>query len=350
MPPRTKQPAPHFELADEDNDSMEDFEMDMVAGVAASTSLNAPVTPSEVAMLRSPRASPADELLALPAPAAGGGGDDPAATAAASPSSPVPPRSMRQAQRHYVCESDNESGDEDNDPPWQCDEEIDAKIPGRTSSSRGHSLTSMASSLFKTAGYDDVIALAHADLRFDIDGYSNIYRSEAVLRELERVTGDLRIPIHPIGADFAKQRMLYDPARFAMIGLAQPESRRGMGIAIERNKHGWSLDELGMHVDYMGFLTAVLTAEMVDTGLDKVHKFLTVEADGQHYAAKGLQRLDFGSHGVWVPHSSVMFYKLIQAAVHCELAIVIFDFGQKAMCAAASHHPHIPLTALHACG
>ena len=75
----------------------------------------------------------------------------------------------------------------------------------------------MANGLFVEAGYPNLDALADADKRFDIDGFSIIFRGETMQRDLERATGDLRIPIHPIGADLAKQRMLYDPARFATV-------------------------------------------------------------------------------------------------------------------------------------
>ena len=51
-------------------------------------------------------------------------------------------------------------------------------------------------------------------------------------------------PIHPLGADFAKHRGLYDPGVFAMAGLAEPTMRRGDGVCISRNKYGWSYDQV----------------------------------------------------------------------------------------------------------
>ena len=65
-----------------------------------------------------------------------------------------------------------------------------------------------------------------------------------------------------------------------------------MGIAIERNRGGLSLDDVGTQVDLGGLWGRTsLTADLVDGGLNQVHKFLTVEADGQHFAAKGLERV-----------------------------------------------------------
>ena len=336
MPPSALEPT------SDDPDSLEDDEMDEVAAAAAPSAFNNPMAfnnPSfnqaHAALLRSPRASP---VLALPAPGVEGGGDDTDPAAAAAASSAVLQRSRReQAYRQYECESRSSSSES-----AEGDADTSPARPPAAQPKKPPSLVSMANGLFVEAGYPNLDALADADKRFDIDGFSIIFRGETMQRDLERATGDLRIPIHPIGADLAKQRMLYDPARFAMVGLAQPERRLGMGIAIERNRGGLSLDDVGTQVDLGGLWGRTsLTADLVDGGLNQVHKFLTVEADGQHFAAKGLERLDAGSHGVWAPHSSFMFYKLVEATVRCDLAILIFDFGQKAMCAAL-HPPALP--------
>ena len=100
-------------------------------------------------------------------------------------------------------------------------------------------------------GIANLAALADDDARYDIDGYSCIYRGEAMLDALERAMGDLRIPIDPIGADLAQPRNLYTPSRWAVVGMTQPEVRRGMICCLERNSSGRSTDDVGMKVELL---------------------------------------------------------------------------------------------------
>ena len=79
-------------------------------------------------------------------------------------------------------------------------------------------------------------ALATSDARYDIDAFSAIFRGTAALAALKQTCGGERHAIHPRGADNAEHRGLYVHARFAMVGLAQPERRRGDGLLLERNR------------------------------------------------------------------------------------------------------------------
>ena len=73
----------------------------------------------------------------------------------------------------------------------------------------------------------------------------------------------------------------------------------------------------------------VLTAEMVDSGLEEMHDYLSKQPS-EHDKIKGLRReRPAGSHGIWQAHSPGMLYKALFAAKHCGLGVLICDFGQK---------------------
>ena len=48
----------------------------------------------------------------------------------------------------------------------------------------------------------------------------------------------------------------------AVVGLAQPEKRKGMGVLLERNRYGWSLDDLGEELNLVT-LSPAFVAEAV---------------------------------------------------------------------------------------
>lgn len=196
----------------------------------------------------------------------------------------------------------------------------------------------------------DVKALSSAHALYDIDGYGLEFHGEGALKALEdKLFG--RMPIHSIGAEWAKNRMLYDPDRFAMVGLSQPEKRWGMGLCVSRNAWGFSLADVGQAVimppgaPHAGERVKC-TVTLVDAGCQAMHTFLSDESKGEHYCIKGLKRLDPGSHAIWRPHPQVMMYKLVHAAANLGLSVKIFDFGQKAKCA----HPRPRSCECVACG
>ena len=102
-----------------------------------------------------------------------------------------------------------------------------------------------------------------------------------------------------------------------------------MACHLLTHRHGWTLDDVGKEVDLPTGNKATLTVEMVDSGLDALHRYVSDECDGNHGGIRGLQRLPAGSHGVWEPHMPEMTYKLIEAAEHVGLAVLIFDLAQK---------------------
>ena len=77
---------------------------------------------------------------------------------------------------------------------------------------------------------------------------------------------------------------------------------------------------------------AVLTKELVDLGLEKVHAYLS-DQQSLHDGITGLRRLPPGSHGVWETQVvGVMLYKIVRAAAACGVGVLICEFGQKAEC------------------
>ena len=296
-----------------------------------------------------------DEPLLLPAPAE----DGEVPTPNAPPSRPK--RTI--ARETYECEESGDGGGSgsDSDNSYACSEPTAASASASasaaaaaaaaasaTAQAQAHYIdTARAHERLAAAGIDSLDALANADERYDIDGFSCLYRGEAMLDALERAMGDLTIPIDPIGADLQQQRRLGNPDQFATVCLTQPEVRRGMLILLERNAMGWTREDVGLEVEALpgsGVLRP-LTLEAIDGGLDAVHTWLDFEADGQHYGVKGLERCAPGSHGVWERHLPIMFYKLVEAAKRNNLGILISHFGQKAKCVhpPLSHCP--PITA-----
>jgi hypothetical protein len=210
--------------------------------------------------------------------------------------------------------------------------------------------------------------LASSARNFDLDGYVCVYRGQVrrttylsrpshlapcvaslsshpmlrcwclqTLKELIALV-DGRHPIHPLGADRARARGLYDPAEWAFTGLARPEKRHGMGVAIARNcnlQFGWNRNNLGYRVEDPANAgeQVVLTKAMLDSGINAVHRMLK-ETSCEQDKIKGLRRLDDGEHGAWEALSiDPPLYKLLQATHACELAALTFDFAQKARCA-----------------
>ena len=169
-----------------------------------------------------------------------------------------------------------------------------------------------------------------------------------------------------------------------MVGLANPERRKGMGVLLARNRYSLSLDNIGQTIDdpregHSGQVT--VTADLVDCGLDDVHELLS-EATSHHIGIRSLERLPPGSHGIWqslgtpvgaaglnlrsgcivgwpcplpqdglapclgipLPMTQVMLYKVIEAAKRCRLSVRIFDVATKAAYAACHATPSAALT------
>ena len=80
--------------------------------------------------------------------------------------------------------------------------------------------------------------------KFDVDAFACEFADGFALDLLEETLSSTH-PIHPLGVEWAKQRGAYDDKRFAMIGLAQPQKRKGEAYMLERNEYGWSLDQVG---------------------------------------------------------------------------------------------------------
>lgn len=212
-------------------------------------------------------------------------------------------------------------------------------------------------------------ALAEANRRFDLDGHSSIYRGDAINALSKRFGGE-RHAIHPIGADLARSRGLYNDGLFAMWGMVQPtvrcparsphllstsraglhlceprqlisvpathascQVRQGLGICIGRNAYDYSRDDIGKMVRGPDGSQVELDAALVDSGLDALHRILVKEADGHHEGVKALERADQGSHGVWkASRVQIMRYKVFEIAQHLDLPILVFDFGNKSRC------------------
>lgn len=83
---------------------------------------------------------------------------------------------------------------------------------------------------------------------YDIDAFAAEYRDAVAAGLFSETLGGNTHPIHPLGAEWAKQRGLYDDDRFAMAGLSQPEKRRGLGVLLGRNKYGYSRADVGKMV------------------------------------------------------------------------------------------------------
>lgn len=179
--------------------------------------------------------------------------------------------------------------------------------------------------------------LRSADTLYDIDGYCAVFAGDTALDAvLHRLDGSRR-PIHPIGAEWAEARQLYDPNTFAVASLSQPERRHGSIWCISRNKYNLSLKDVGKQITMPlelpgGGTTVTCTTELVDSGLHAMHRSLTDESRGHHFSVKGLERLEAGSHGIWCTHNQIMEYKLVAAVKHCGLKLLICDFGQKSKC------------------
>ena len=114
--------------------------------------------------------------------------------------------------------------------------------------------------------------------------------------------------------------------------------------------HGWGTNDVAagtrVHVDAAHSMP--LTLAMVDEGVEAVTAFLDNPCEASlHYTITGLRhhRLPAGSHGAWTSHAPVQMYKVINAAKHLGLGILIFDFARKA--AYVPSHPRRRHTSLH---
>jgi hypothetical protein len=177
-------------------------------------------------------------------------------------------------------------------------------------------------------GDEDLTDLAVNDKQFDNDGFAAEFCNEGLNKLAKIMVG--RHAIHPLGAEGAKNRMLYDPARYAMIGLQRPERRQGVGLAVARNHCQHSLDDIGKLVILSSGESVTLTVEMVDDGLEELHAYLRRPMGGQGFTQKTLKRLAPGSHAVWEIHPPIMIAKLLRAAHACQLSVILFDIGLKA--------------------
>ena len=212
------------------------------------------------------------DVLLLPAPSL----EQPAVAAGGEASTAAQARPRRpSAQRSYECES-HESDDSDrSDGSVGSDGSDTTPKPAATSTTAASRspaiLNPQAACLMADSGggIANLAALADDDARYDIDGYSCIYRGEAMLDALERAMGDLRIPIDPIGADLAQPRNLYTPSRWAVVGMTQPEVRRGMG-AVAGAKPGMKMVLLPYHSRAMSILLQPLSAMVLSPKLGKV--------------------------------------------------------------------------------
>ena len=90
--------------------------------------------------------------------------------------------------------------------------------------------------LERLAGVSSLEMLSSLMERYDVDAYSLLFEGETALEALDAALSGERHPIDPLGTDYAKQRGLYEPNTFAMVGLAQPKERLGMGICLARNR------------------------------------------------------------------------------------------------------------------
>ena len=211
-------------------------------------------------VLRLTRGGAVTPPLALPAPALPADEDAQAATSEEEPRrpkrsrrvEPEPPEEWEEEGEGWSSEEEEEEeegGEESGDSEWLPEEERPLRVrPLRGGAPRpiapGTSKlplveegkgSGMAPFLLDV-GIVCIEALSQLVKRVDCDGFSAIYRDGA-LEALEDTLGGARHSIDPIGAEYAKQRGMYDPASHAMVGLASPRERMGMGICLERNRY-----------------------------------------------------------------------------------------------------------------
>ena len=87
-----------------------------------------------------------------------------------------------------------------------------------------------ASLLTPLAGIESLAALAAMSERFDVDGYSAVFRGEGQLDALAEAFGGERVAINPLGMEFAHARGLYNTNYFSIIGLSSPHERMRLGL------------------------------------------------------------------------------------------------------------------------
>ena len=341
----------------------------LVQGSPELLALPAPHSPEPGAALPAPRNGVEDEAApqtAAPSGVAGSGAIQPSSAAPVRPAwKERVPRETRAPMHAARGEGEEGSGEEEDESeeqdeseeedssssidsgssePLGCDgEEWVSPVASRVARGRDarqnllglNATTSAVGHLLQEqANLGSLADLAAADARFDVDGYSAIFRGDEMLTTLGELIGDATHILDPLGAEWARSRSLYDPAFWAIVGLQCPRLRLGMGIALERNEHGWSTHDVEANkVVTIGGQPVRLTLEMVDEGLEKVTTFLDNPArQSLHHSITGLRhhRLPAGFHGVWAFHAPVQIYKILYAARNCNLGILVFDFGRKA--------------------
>ena len=143
-------------------------------------------------------------------------------------------------------DKEEEEEEEEEGSEWGEEHEEEEAAPPRpqprpiargTSKLRLPATPAMASVLAADAGLSGVAKLASQEHRVDVDGFSAVFVTDDALDALDATLGGARHAVDPIGAEYAKQRGLYDPDTLAMMGLASPRERLGMGVCIERNKY-----------------------------------------------------------------------------------------------------------------
>ena len=124
-----------------------------------------------------------------------------------------------------------------------------------------------------------------------------------------------------------------------MVGLASPRQRLGMGVCVERNTNAnaaadpLTLTDVGTAKEIAEGANVIITCEMVDAGLEALTQQLSDSSAGAQYSHPNLRRkrLKAGSHGGWGSTKHIMLYKLLYACRRCQLAVLLFDFGQQSV-------------------
>ena len=182
-------------------------------------------------------AAAADEAAA----ADGDGAND--ADAPATP--PLARRRARRPQRRYfledaeVDESESEADSSPLPPTPEADSWHSPEPIAPPTRKQWLPVESAAAALLRPlAGIESLAALAAMSERFDVDGYSAVFRGEGQLDALAEAFGGERVAINPLGMEYAHARGLYNTNHFCIVGLSSPHERMGAGLCLEQNRCG----------------------------------------------------------------------------------------------------------------